>query len=197
MAHRLFPSDLRPLIVSSAVRPRNPQETLTTVDGTVQIVRRGPGRWEGTLVFGPLGVGRESELRRIEAFIGSLEGRLHTFDVPIFRPLPQLTAGTSLTLSEDVSVSAGLAQISLTGTPAGLKKGEFISIGGQAYQLQSDVSSGAFSALPARAVGGAGDTVVWDKPVQRARLAARGARAARTGPGFQGPWTLTWESEKI
>ena len=201
MALRAMSPSIVDHIVECPFRPSYAQERLATIGRRVQVVRQGPAGWAGVLVIGALGreSGQRDLEREVEAFLTSLEGSLHEFDVPALERLGDLpgTPPPALTLAAPMTLVGGFARIEVAGAPggAGLRRGEFVSIDSQAYELQSDLSGGVMTALPARTAGLTGATVEWRAPVQRARLAAQGLRYGRSGAGARGPWTLAWESE--
>ena len=192
MAHRVFPSGLA--VASSHVDSIEFQDASRTPSDIVQVIQRGPGRWRGVLTLPSCGVNQRDRLLETRAFIVSLQGRLNTFDCPL-EAGGMLASGTDLTLSSAITISGGLAVIEVSGATTGLFRGEMISVGGQAYILQSDMASGEMQCLPARIAGASGDAVEWEEPVSKARLTERGARNSRTTPSFHGPWILEWQSE--
>ena len=197
MALRTMSATIVDHIVECPFRPAHAQERLQTIGRRVQVVRQGPSGWAGVLVIGALGraTGDRDLEKEVEAFLTSLEGSLHAFEAPVLERLGSLAGDPDLTLSAAPTIVNGFARIAVTGAASGLKRGEFVSIARQAFELQSDLSGGVMTALPAVIAGASGDAVEWRAPVQRARLTAQGVRYGRSGTGARGPWTLAWESE--
>lgn len=186
MAHITMPSTARVSEVNLRLEPR--QDVLRDQFGkVVQVVRRGAGFWRGVLVIGRYGATEIAAAKEVDAWVQRLEGAEHTFDVPLNRS-GSLTAGSGTALARSAAaVSGGNAVITATVAVAGLVAGDWITTGGQAYQVVS-VSGAAMTCVPARAPGSAA-AIEWENPILRARRDTGVVQASYTHDGM-GPWSI-------
>ena len=159
-----------------------------------QAITRGIGVWSGSITFPEFELnGHDQQIREIEAFFASLEGAVHTFDIPIpigNQQQEALADGTALTAT-GTTRAGSLMQVTGLSEQAGLLQGNYVTISNNLFIVTTSLRGGTMTLSPFRPIVISGSVdVEWRNPTLRARATTSDPLGSPKNADFAGPWTI-------
>ena len=165
---------------------------ISTISGYEIDLARGVVRWQGSVAFGECDKSLADDADEIEAFISSLEGRRHSFILPIYRDaVPQ-----DFVIGDEISIGDLIYYRVPSSEFIGVSIGQFVRIlaagSDRLYQVVRTTLDNQVALVPNLA-GLTGMTGRSEAEIRAKRLGSNRRRGVPWGMNFMGPWQFNWQ----